>query len=394
VPVRATKRGVARTPLTGDCDVLICGASFAGLAVARELAGSRARVLMVDRYEVGERQTSACAAPTAWLHALDLGPSIRQTFDELVFHTPRTTLRYRLPWTFSTFNYRTLCALLRDQAPGVDFETATVKGISRGFAASGSAAAADGHTVHTDRGDLRAALVVDALGWRRVLSAGANVQPPQARLSRGLEVHPWGTGAELEIWIDPRYVRAGYSWSFPADDELRVGVGSFEPRDHVRDPTVRLAGDLGLDAVRYQGNWIPHRLRPATEQGVLFAGDSAGHCLPLTAEGIRTALYFGLACGRALRGVVDGEHDRETALRDYGAFSASHRWKFESLLGVQHLVGRLGRRRVMTTALRAMSRQRFIDWSFGHYLDIAPPSFALDGRRPTLPGRRPVPAAA
>ena len=64
MPVRRTTRGPERTPLAGSVDVLICGASFAGLAVARELAGSRARVLVVDRYEIGERQTSACAAPT------------------------------------------------------------------------------------------------------------------------------------------------------------------------------------------------------------------------------------------------------------------------------------------------------------------------------------------
>jgi len=58
--------------------VLICGASFAGLAVARELAGTGASVLLVDRYEVGERATSACAAPTPWLHALGLSDAIRQ----------------------------------------------------------------------------------------------------------------------------------------------------------------------------------------------------------------------------------------------------------------------------------------------------------------------------
>ncbi len=65
---RATLRGADRVPLAGDAaraDVLICGASFAGLAVARELAGSGADVLVVDRYEIGERQTSACAAPDA-----------------------------------------------------------------------------------------------------------------------------------------------------------------------------------------------------------------------------------------------------------------------------------------------------------------------------------------
>ena len=97
MPRRRTKRGADRTPLSGDADVLICGASFAGLAVARELAGSGARVVMIDRYEIGERQTSACAMPTRWLDALDLRGSHRQSFDELVVHTPFHTSRWCLP---------------------------------------------------------------------------------------------------------------------------------------------------------------------------------------------------------------------------------------------------------------------------------------------------------
>src|ERR1700754_2528802 len=90
MPVRATKRGAARVPFPdrADADVLICGASFAGLTVARELRASSARVLVLDRYEIGERQTSACAAPTEWLRNLGLEASIRQTFGSLLVHTP------------------------------------------------------------------------------------------------------------------------------------------------------------------------------------------------------------------------------------------------------------------------------------------------------------------
>ncbi len=109
----------------------------------------------------------------------------------------------------------------------------------------------------------------------------------------------------MELWIDPRYIRSGYGWSFPARDEVRIGVGSFWPSHHVKEPTVRLARDLDLPPEGYQGNWIPHQLRPAVEDGVFFVGDSAGHCLPLTAEGIRTAFYFGIACGRELRTVLE-----------------------------------------------------------------------------------------
>jgi flavin-dependent dehydrogenase len=369
MPIRATKRGDERTSLEGAHDVLICGASFAGLAVARELAGSGADVLIVDRYEIGERQTSACGIPTEWLENLGLIEAERQRFDTLVINTPHGTSRYKLPWTFSTFDYRTLCALLWD---GCDarFETAKVEGLL-GAAANGS----DAIAVETDRGVISAPLVVDALGWRRVLAGPAGYQPPDAPLSRGLEVHPEGGAEDLAIWIDRRYVPAGYGWSFPAGEETRIGVGSFDPRFHVRETTELLAEDLERDRVRYQGNWIPHKLRAATGRGVFFAGDSAGHCLPLTAEGIRTALYFGIDLGQELRAVVEGRQTREQAAARYAAFSDSHEWKFRWMLRTQKIVPRVPPR-LLGPLIRVLGVKRFVDWSFRHYLNIAPPEFA------------------
>ncbi len=377
MPTRATKRGEERTPLDGSHDVVICGASFAGLAVARELAGSGADVLIVDRYEIGERQTSACGIPTEWLRRLGLMDAERQRFETLVIHTPHGDGRYRLPWTFSTFDYRELCRLLWDQCDA-RFETAKVHG--RG-APNGDGAVA----VETDRGTISAPLVVDALGWRRMLAVGDGVQPPDAPLSRGLEVHPEGGAEDLEVWIDRRYVPAGYGWSFPAAEETRIGVGSFDPRFHVRETTELLAEDLERDRVRYQGNWIPHELRRATEGEVFFAGDSAGHCLPLTAEGIRTALYFGIALGRELRGVYEGRQSRDEALRRYAEFNDSHELKFRWMLRVQKLVPRVPPR-LLGPAIRLMGSRRFVEWSFNHYLAIAPPDFA--DAAPAAPAER------
>jgi len=371
MPVRATKRGDERTPLAGERDVLICGASFAGLAVARELSGSGADVLILDRYEIGERQTSACGIPTEWLRRLGLMDAERQRFDTLVMNLPHGTARYRLPWTFSTFDYRELCQLLWRDCDAT-FETAKVNGRT--------AANGDGRiAVDTDRGTISAPLVVDALGWRRMLATGDGYQPPDAPLSRGLEVHPAGESEDLEIWIDRRYVPAGYGWSFPARDELRIGIGSFDPRFHVKDTTVMLTEDLGKEPNEYQGNWIPHKLRRGTEGGVFFVGDSAGHCLPLSAEGIRTALYFGIGLGRELRGVVEGRRTREEAAAAYSAFHDSHEWKFKWMLRVQKLVPRVPPR-ILWPLIRLLGAKRFVDWSFGHYLRIAPPEYAGDGR--------------
>jgi flavin-dependent dehydrogenase len=350
--------------------VIICGASFAGLSVARQLTGSGARVLILDRYEIGERQTSACGVPTGWLGAMGLEGSAKQEFGELVVHSPHGTSRYKLPWTFSTFDYRLLCEIL-DEQNDAEFETAKVNGRS-------------GETLHTDRGDVTAPLIVDALGWRRILASDGGYQPPDAPLSRGLEVHPDGAGDDLEIWIDRRYVPAGYGWRFPAKDEQRIGVGSFDPRFHVKDTTVLLAEDLESPPVRYQGNWIPHKMRPATEGEIFFVGDSAGHCLPLTAEGIRTAFYFGIKLGDELRAVIDGRQSRAVALSRYREFADSHEWKFRWLLRVQKLVPRLPAR-VQRAVIWAAGRDRFVRWAFDHYLRIAPPEAARPAGPPPQP---------
>jgi flavin-dependent dehydrogenase len=285
----------------------------------------------------------------------------------MAFHTPHGSARFRLPWSWSAFDYRELCLALWEQCGTARFEVAKVESRT-------------GEVVHTDRGDLTAPLIVDALGWRRVLGPGANVQPPEAPISRGLEVHPHDYGGvDLDIWIERGVVRRGYAWSVPADGERRIGVGSYEPRDHVKDSTVAMAQRLGTDAVRFQGNWFPHRLRPAVEDGVFFVGDAAGHCLPLSGEGIRTALHFGLAAGREIRAVLAGERTREQALARYGAFSRRHARAFRLALRLQRLIPALPPR-VLTALLAVMGRERPCRRAFTWYLNIAPPPPKL--RRP------------
>jgi digeranylgeranylglycerophospholipid reductase len=370
VTVRATARGAERRSLDGTAaDVLICGASFAGLAVARELAGCGASVLLVDRYEVGERATSACAAPTPWLHALGVGDAILQEIPHMRFTTPYGSVRYRLPWSWSAFDYRRLCQLLHAQSDA-RFETAKVDGRSP----LAEPAAGEPITVLTDRGALQAPLVVDAMGWRRVLGR-SGYQPPKAPLSRGLEVHPAAQGEDLDVWIERSLVRRGYGWRVPAAGEARIGVASYAPGDHVRQPTVDLAERLALEPVRYQGNWFPHRLRPAGEDSVFFVGDAAGHCFPLSGEGIRTAFYFGIACGRELEAVLAQRRSRVEALGRYASFSAEHARAFAIAGRLQQLVPAVPPR-LLTSALRLLGRQWLIDRSFGWYLNQAHPSFA------------------
>ena len=57
----------------------------------------------------------------------------------MAFHTPHGTARFRLPWSWSSFDYRTLCEALWEQCDA-RFEVAKVERPRRGV------------TVHTDRG--------------------------------------------------------------------------------------------------------------------------------------------------------------------------------------------------------------------------------------------------
>jgi hypothetical protein len=54
------------------------------------------------------------------------------------------------------------------------------------------------------------------------------------------------------------------------------------------------------------------------------------------------------------------------------------------MLRVQRLVPRVAPR-LLAPALRGMAAKRFVDWSFGHYLNVAHPSFAGAGNARVSP---------
>ncbi len=225
------------------------------------------------------------------------------------FTTPHGSVRYRLPWSWSSFDYRQLCQLLYAQSDA-RFQTAKVHGqVCRAAGGRGD-----------DLGRHRPRRAARAAGRRCARAGGGCSARTALPASRGAAVAgprgaPPGHGEDLDVWIERSLVGRGYGWRVPAAGEARVGVASYAPADHVR-ASDRASWPSGWSSrrSRYQGNWFPHRLRPATENAIFFAGDSAGHCFPLSGEGIRTALYFGIACGRELAAVLNRQRSRAEAI--------------------------------------------------------------------------------
>ena len=68
--------------------------------------------------------------------ALGLERAVRQELPCMAFHTPHGSHRFRLPWSWSSFDYRELCLALWEQCGDARFEITTVTGRSGRIVAS------------------------------------------------------------------------------------------------------------------------------------------------------------------------------------------------------------------------------------------------------------------
>ena len=285
----------------GDYDVIVVGASFAGLAVARRLRG---RVLLLDRNEVGSVQTSACGTPLWVPESLGVADSVLQVHDRLTIRTPGRTVSYDLSAVpFCTFDYKTFCRGLLAQS-GARFLRTSVTGIEDGAVATGE-------------GRFTAPVVVDCSGWRRALVSPRAAEPAAGVHSFGLETHTGLRDDGLSFWLDRKLIPNGLGWIFPVGTGSLIGLGSYAGRSKLKPALDRFLRDLGAAASSYHGTYFPNRLLRPTVGRLFAVGDAAGQCLPLTAEGIRPAIYFGAECGRLVQRVLDGRLTVEAALDAY-----------------------------------------------------------------------------
>lgn len=308
-------------------EVVVAGASFAGLAVARELPG---RAVLIDPEEVGLGQTSACSAPVSLLKTLGALESVQERHDALIIHTPGRDVTWPLPEPFCTFDYRVCCrGALAGAGAGV--MRAAVLGLRRepGMRRGGTVAV-------TSQGEVPARVLVDCTGWRAALAGSSCGCPRSTRDVSGryfgLESEapvPFPPGLHFYFW--PEIVRDGYAWAFPAGSTTRIGILSFRGRSRLGNAVAALLDRLGMPRGPVHGGFLRTGLRPPVADGVFAVGDAAGQCLPLTGEGIRTAVQAGRVCGSLLRSALDGQMTLGEAALRYRTFVLEQRRRYRVL---------------------------------------------------------------
>lgn len=300
---------------------IVVGASFAGLAVARQLRG---RVLLLDRHEVGAVQTSACGTPLWVPRELGVESSVLQVHERLTVRAGRHAITYDLSAVpFCTFDYRAFCQGLLAQSDARFLRTAV--------------SAIEDDRVTTAEGSFRAPVVVDCSGWRGVLVNGATVRPEGGAYTFGLEARTPVRDDGLTFFIDRDVVAQGMGWIFPVGDGSLIGLGSYAGRSKLRPQLERYLKGQGIEPGPYHGTYFPNRLGHATVGRLFAVGDAAGQCLPLTAEGIRPALYFGGECGKIVQRIIDGALTLDAGLASYRALVERYRRAYRMLWWVQYL---------------------------------------------------------
>ncbi|MFQ5870981.1 MAG: NAD(P)/FAD-dependent oxidoreductase [Candidatus Geothermarchaeales archaeon] len=301
-------------------DVVIAGASFAGLATATEI---RAKAVILDRYDLGTHETSACGTFVRILKEFGCEEAILRTFDSIFLHAPRPN-HIRLVEPLCTFDYRRLCERLfaRGRAK---FTRVTVRGVQ-------------GKDVITDAGPFTSRCLVDATGWSAVLTNGAMRR--DRCLAFGLEVDTDWEDEAMHFIVNPRIVRKGVAWIFPTDAGSRVGVASYGPTNTLRSSLKAFLHRLGAEGYNLHGGAIPWDLQGGAHGKVFLVGDAAGLALPLTLEGIRRSLQAGRLCGRIVNEVIQDRISLEEGLQQYDASVLKGERAYRLLASIQRNLGK------------------------------------------------------
>ena len=208
-------------------DAIICGGSFGGLAAAQQIGG---RVLIIDRLEIGDGETSASAVPIACLEKMDMTHVIDQVHEEIYLHTRRHTQKLTF-FRFCTFNYRQFCEDLFART-GAEFVRARITSARAG-------------RVETTAGTFEAPIVIDSAGWRTAAGKGGEKAARAPRKSFGVEARQPYRGEGLHFYVGPSRGSRRFYWAFPAGDHVRAGLATYTGASDLSGDLERFCDDCG-----------------------------------------------------------------------------------------------------------------------------------------------------
>lgn len=278
-------------------DVVIVGASFAGLAAARTAASRGLRVVVLDaKREPGARVSTTGILVRETLDEIDIPHSLTRRVPGVRLYAPNLSSVTLVSPGYAFFTTRT-AELLRWMAQEAKNAGALVL-VSTPF----DGARRDGAVIRLAGIDISARFLIGADGARSRVARTFRLSQNR-RFLTGLEVELDG-GDKLDprflhCFIDSRLAPGYIAWAAPGADGIQLGLavrhGDKPDLAAFMERTEPFFGWSRMKVTGRRSGLIPcgGPLKNIAAPGVLLIGDAAGWVSPMTGGGIRLALRYG-----------------------------------------------------------------------------------------------------
>ncbi len=180
---------------------------------------------------------------------------------------------------------------------------------------------------------------------------------------------PAGRSDACEFWFGMGHAPGFYSWVFPARDGVSLGTGCAEGRE-LRGRMAAFLRRLGAADDPMEGARVYRIPRwrsgavPLRHGGILFAGDAAGHVMPLTFEGIYYAMRSGALAANCVAGGRPEKYERQWKAEfgmTFGLMRMLRGWFLRSDDRMEKFVRLFERPEVMSFALGIWTDKRLLN---------------------------------
>ena len=300
-------------------DVLVVGAGPAGSTAARYAARAGLDVVLIDRraevgvpVQCGEYVATNEEVRRIFPTVTDLDDLMtvpereRQVYTGTIRIWTPAMRSYDIPFGGYTVRRDKMDQGIADQAvaEGAELRTRTTFLDVRG------------DEVVTDRGAVRAKVVIGADGPRSRVAKSAGLESPVSAPAMSVTLDgDFGTITDLFFG---RLAPGGYAWIIPKRACANIGLGTWQHfRGRLNTLFDQFLRDRGLPSAHGTGGYVPvlGPVRRTVSGNVLLVGDAAGHVMATNGGGINVAMICGRIAGltaadRLLGGVPLDEYER------------------------------------------------------------------------------------
>lgn len=315
-------------------DVVIVGASFAGLSCATRLARAGFRVLVIERKkEPGQACHTTGIVVKEAAPGLDLPAHLTRPISTVRLYAPSLgSITLTSPdYVFLATDTPQVMRHLAQRAADAGAEFRFGSAFRGGQILPDGSIALPEHGIRTRYlvgadGPRSAVAKTFGLGQNRKFLIGVEAEFSRAALPPDAAFH---------CFLNQTFARGYIGWVVPGVTTVQVGLATSAPHMPDIDGFIDRIGPLfGLcrsDIVARRGGLIPVGgvVDPIAAGNVILVGDAAGTVSPLSAGGIHTADHYGRNLADAIIAHLDGgPHPAAVIVAQYPRFRAKHLQRF------------------------------------------------------------------